>query len=474
MTLLLTLLLSLTGLGVALSQALNTFKTALLSRFPAKEKSALPTAPTPPQSPTLTPEAGFWRPLPHSSRSPYLLVGLFALFPLVLIALPSTPIFGGTRTWMPAMPFVALLAGLGLSRLVATFNRTVIRKPRTQNIVATAALCIAVLPGLCQTIHAADLAPSYYTPIIGGTHGGADLGMKRQYWGYSNRQLLSYLNRTIARPTQKRQLVSSDSRSRTRSRYRRRSRLYWHDTIYYARDLYVRDHLLSPQILSSGGEYFGIRSSQNALFQYEKHQVMWEFTIWQEYNTFKPTTVLTLDGVPLLNFYGPKFRPHSPNHPPARRGEKNKAHLVVGPRQAGKSTVVWQWLSKRKQKVLFIDCEQPLIQRWCSSAPLFAADVRESFSSPPILFFEEVQHLDDGALFFKGLVDRRPGVPVLVTGSSAYYLRSGSRESLAGRATRTKLLPFSWQEIATVLESVAPLARIRNRKISPLRMNQLE
>jgi hypothetical protein len=80
----------------------------------------------------------------------------------------------------------------------------------------------------------------------------------------------------------------------------------------------VRNHLLSPQILSSGGEYFGIRSSQNALFQYEKHQVMWEFTIWQEYNTFKPTTVLTLDGVPLLNFYGPKFSPHSLNRPPSR------------------------------------------------------------------------------------------------------------------------------------------------------------
>ncbi len=148
---------------------------------------------------------------------------------------------------------------------------------------------------------------------------------------------------------------------------------------------------------------------------------------------------------------------------PSRWGDKNKAHLVVGPRQSGKSTVVWQWLSKQEQKVLFIDCEQPLIQRWCSSVPLFAADVQENFLSPPILFFEEVQHLDDAGLFFKGLVDRRPGVPVLVTGSSAYHLSSGSRESLAGRATRTRLLPFSWEEITAVLESVAPLARIRKQ-----------
>ncbi|MBW2731478.1 MAG: glycosyltransferase family 39 protein, partial [Deltaproteobacteria bacterium] len=45
------------------------------------------------------------------------LLGLNLLFPLVLIALPSTPIFGGTKHWFPAYPFLALMAGVALSRL---------------------------------------------------------------------------------------------------------------------------------------------------------------------------------------------------------------------------------------------------------------------------------------------------------------------------------------------------------------------
>jgi 4-amino-4-deoxy-L-arabinose transferase-like glycosyltransferase len=229
---------------------------------------------------------GFFRPLAGRRRSEHFLVALFALFPICLIALPSTPIFGGTRTWMPAMPFVALLAGVGLQKVVSVAVER-FRLPRWRaRLLAGGLVGLAALPGLLQTIHAADLAPSYYTPVVGGTRGAADLGMKRQYWGYASVEVLDYLNET-----------SPD-----------RTPVYWHDTMYLARDLYVRDDMLRRDIAFSGGEYGGIRRSRYALFLYEKHQVMWEFLIWQEYGTFRPQKVLTLDGVPLLNIYGPKGR----------------------------------------------------------------------------------------------------------------------------------------------------------------------
>ncbi|MBW1806903.1 MAG: ATP-binding protein [Deltaproteobacteria bacterium] len=147
-----------------------------------------------------------------------------------------------------------------------------------------------------------------------------------------------------------------------------------------------------------------------------------------------------------------------------RWGEQNKAHLLIGPRQAGKSTAIWQWLCTREKEVLFIDCEQTLIQDWCSSAPLFISDIKENFPTAPILFFEEVQHLKEASLFFKGIVDRKPGTPILVSGSSSYSLQSQTRESLAGRATRARLLPFSYGEIACELESTAPLARTQKQE----------
>jgi len=131
-----------------------------------------------------------------------------------------------------------------------------------------------------------------------------------------------------------------------------------------------------------------------------------------------------------------------------RWNQVNKAHLVIGPRQAGKSTTIWNYLHELGEQVLYIDCQQGPVQDWCQSAPLFAADLDEGLPKIPILFFEEVQHLQEAGLFIKGLVDRKLGVPILVTGSSAYHLRAKTRESLAGRASRARILPFSFEEIA--------------------------
>jgi predicted AAA+ superfamily ATPase len=145
----------------------------------------------------------------------------------------------------------------------------------------------------------------------------------------------------------------------------------------------------------------------------------------------------------------------------ARWSEIDRAHLVIGPRQAGKSTALWAYLAERGEPALFIDCEQPLVRAWCQSAPLFLADLEQLVDRPVPLFFEEVQHLEEAGLFLKGLVDRRIGVPILVTGSSSYHLGARTRESLAGRATRTRLLPFSLDEVS--LESLGKPAIVRDR-----------
>lgn len=137
--------------------------------------------------------------------------------------------------------------------------------------------------------------------------------------------------------------------------------------------------------------------------------------------------------------------------------EANRAHLVVGPRQAGKSTLLWAHLAERGEPALFVDCEQAVVQEWCRSAPLFLADVEQLLSAPVTLFFEEAQHLAEAGLFLKGLVDRRVGVPCLVTGSSSFHLGARTRESLAGRATRTRLLPLSFGEACHDLAGKPPL-----------------
>lgn len=141
----------------------------------------------------------------------------------------------------------------------------------------------------------------------------------------------------------------------------------------------------------------------------------------------------------------------------SRWREANRAHLVVGPRQAGKSTALWAHLAAVGEPALFIDCEQPLVQEWCRSAPLFLSELESALERPVALFFEEAQHLDNAGLFVKGLVDRKVGVPILVTGSSSFHLGARVRESLAGRATRSRLLPFSLAEVCADIPGTPPL-----------------
>jgi len=127
--------------------------------------------------------------------------------------------------------------------------------------------------------------------------------------------------------------------------------------------------------------------------------------------------------------------------------DPSRALLVIGPRQAGKSTFLWQLIRGRHRRVLFVPCDDPVLREWCHSPAAFLADVERLPVRPEAIFLEEAQHLAEAGLFVKGLIDLRAGVSVYVTGSSSYHLRARVRESLAGRSSRVRLYPFSLGEI---------------------------
>ncbi len=138
--------------------------------------------------------------------------------------------------------------------------------------------------------------------------------------------------------------------------------------------------------------------------------------------------------------------------------EPGRATLIVGPRQAGKSTLAWWTLHQAGLPALLLNCEEPALRSWLRSPALFLDDLGQVVEQPPALLLEEAQWLDEAGLFLKGLVDRRYPAPILVTGSSSFHLEARTRESLAGRARRTLLLPLSHAELAAEI-SGPPLAR---------------
>lgn len=146
---------------------------------------------------------------------------------------------------------------------------------------------------------------------------------------------------------------------------------------------------------------------------------------------------------------------------------QGRAELVIGPRQAGKSTWIRGVLAEIESPLLILHAEEPRIRELAHSPALALGALSGVLNAQTLLFFEEIQHLDDASLFIKGLVDLEPKRRIAATGSSSFAFQARSRESLAGRARRTLLLPFSLKEVETLLpQDLAPAIRdLRTREL---------
>ena len=206
-----------------------------------------------------------------------------AVFPLALIALPWTPIFGGTKHWLPAYPFLALLAGVALSRLFATIRGGLSRG----GLVAVLVVVAVALPGAVNTYLTHPYGLSQYNALAGGPAGGADLGLNRQFWGYPVRNIMPWINTTF-----------EDNAS-----------VYFHDTNFDSYAAYRRDDELRPDINYAGMERPAIDASGYSMVFHELHFNKYDYWTWDAYGTGIPKKVLHLDGVPILSVYErPKTR----------------------------------------------------------------------------------------------------------------------------------------------------------------------
>ncbi|MBM4272713.1 MAG: ATP-binding protein [Deltaproteobacteria bacterium] len=144
----------------------------------------------------------------------------------------------------------------------------------------------------------------------------------------------------------------------------------------------------------------------------------------------------------------------------------DRALLIVGPRQSGKSTLAWHLLLSYAPNILYFNLEDPLLRSAFGAAIELVSLLRDQFPFIRVVFLDEAQHLTDAGLFIKGLVDARLNIPILATGSSSFHLMGKTRESLAGRADRLRLLPFSLKELLRQENPVNPIsARILCEKI---------
>jgi hypothetical protein len=212
-----------------------------------------------------------WAPLPRGwNRHDGLLFALFAAAPLVLIAWPTTPIFGGTKHWLTAYPFLALAAARAWS---AAWTTAAMAGKSARLEPALLVLCLG--PSAWATVDGHPYNLSQYAPLAGGPRGAAELGLNRGFWGYAALPLVP---------------IAADISAR--------GPIHLHDLDGRAQLQYVREGRWPPGLAPGP-----LERARTGLVFHELHMTSHEIATWEHFGTTAPVAVIALDGVPLTSLY---------------------------------------------------------------------------------------------------------------------------------------------------------------------------
>lgn len=123
----------------------------------------------------------------------------------------------------------------------------------------------------------------------------------------------------------------------------------------------------------------------------------------------------------------------------------DKAIIVIGARQVGKSTLFNMVLEGRKEPALQLNCDEPEVQEMLSA--MNTQELRLLIGQNKILVIDEAQRVENIGMTLKRITDNFPDVQLLVTGSSSFELQSKLNEPLTGRKFEYHLFPLSTGEL---------------------------
>ncbi|MFH1232940.1 MAG: ATP-binding protein [Patescibacteria group bacterium] len=125
--------------------------------------------------------------------------------------------------------------------------------------------------------------------------------------------------------------------------------------------------------------------------------------------------------------------------------------LFVGPRQAGKTTILKQLqfiLEKETQNIYFLNLEELEYLELLNQSPknifkIFNIDLNKK----NYIFIDEIQYLKNPSNFLKYFYDEYQGkIKLLASGSSAFYIDKKFKDSLAGRKKIFYVFTLSFKE----------------------------
>lgn len=132
--------------------------------------------------------------------------------------------------------------------------------------------------------------------------------------------------------------------------------------------------------------------------------------------------------------------------------DTDEVALITGPRQTGKTTLLFRIYSKLKKEgklCYFFSLEDPLLLSKLGDHPDNLVQLLDcSAESKKIyVFIDEIQYLENPSNFLKFNYDKYKGkIKLMVTGSSAFYIDRKFKDSLAGRKRIFFMNVFSFEE----------------------------
>ena len=124
---------------------------------------------------------------------------------------------------------------------------------------------------------------------------------------------------------------------------------------------------------------------------------------------------------------------------------KGKAIILLGPRRAGKTTLINALKNSLTQNVLWLNGDEANVREALSNTGF--SQLRSIIGNNQVLVIDEAQRIENIGITLKLIVDNLPEVQVIATGSSSFELANRTNEPLTGPKYEHLLLPLSLHEL---------------------------
>lgn len=145
----------------------------------------------------------------------------------------------------------------------------------------------------------------------------------------------------------------------------------------------------------------------------------------------------------------------------AKRLGDNKAIILLGPRQVGKTTLAKKLAAQSERNTLFFNADESDVRIEFANAN--TAKLRQLVGKNNLVIIDEAQRIENIGLTIKIIVDNFPDIKVIATGSSAFELANKINEPLTGRKWEHLMLPFSFGEMVNATHFLQEKSMLEQR-----------